>query len=217
MCRAWVCAMVDRILSSRRVRQLRLDDLARLKVPLRKASPFLILPDHRPTLLIDRGPIFASWSSRAPRGRWRCPLPEMVLDGPADFAGWRKAARRLVANGGRAVGRHLEDRRRKRRSVRSADAVRPGSRKPDIHRTAKLRRAGRPRCAPSRRKSFQPVVQIALAIDDGAAVDGGCVRRRCRTPQSFSPRGAAGYSQDARLRALPVDRRGERRALYRLV
>ncbi len=26
-------------------------------------------------------------------------MPEIVLDGPADFAGWRKAARRLVANG----------------------------------------------------------------------------------------------------------------------
>jgi putative DNA modification/repair radical SAM protein len=45
---------VDRILSSRRVRQLRLDDLARLKVPLRRAKPFIVLPDHRPTLLIDR-------------------------------------------------------------------------------------------------------------------------------------------------------------------
>ncbi len=45
---------VDRILSSRRVRQLRLDDLARLKVPPRRAKPFIVLPDHRPTLLIDR-------------------------------------------------------------------------------------------------------------------------------------------------------------------
>jgi putative DNA modification/repair radical SAM protein len=45
---------VDRILASRRVRQLRLDDLARLKVPLKKARPFIVLPDHRPTQLIDR-------------------------------------------------------------------------------------------------------------------------------------------------------------------
>jgi putative DNA modification/repair radical SAM protein len=45
---------VGRILASRGVRQLRLDDLARLKVPLRKAKPFIVLPDHRPTLLIDR-------------------------------------------------------------------------------------------------------------------------------------------------------------------
>jgi putative DNA modification/repair radical SAM protein len=45
---------VDRIIASRRVRQLRLDDLARLKVPLRKVRPFVVLPDHRPTGLIDR-------------------------------------------------------------------------------------------------------------------------------------------------------------------
>jgi len=44
---------VDRILVSRRVRQLRLDDLARLKVPLKKAKPFIVLPDHRPTHLLD--------------------------------------------------------------------------------------------------------------------------------------------------------------------
>jgi predicted DNA-binding helix-hairpin-helix protein len=45
---------VDRIISSRRIRQLRLDDLARLKVPLRKVRPFVVLPDHRPTRLIDQ-------------------------------------------------------------------------------------------------------------------------------------------------------------------
>lgn len=44
---------VDRILSSRRVRSLRTDDLARLRVPLRKALPFMVLPDHRPTRLLD--------------------------------------------------------------------------------------------------------------------------------------------------------------------
>jgi putative DNA modification/repair radical SAM protein len=45
---------VARIVASRRVRQLRLDDLARLKVPLGKARPFIVLPDHRPTALLDR-------------------------------------------------------------------------------------------------------------------------------------------------------------------
>jgi len=44
---------VERILASRRVRQLRLDDLARLRVPLKKAKPFIVLPDHRPTHLLD--------------------------------------------------------------------------------------------------------------------------------------------------------------------
>jgi predicted DNA-binding helix-hairpin-helix protein len=31
-----------------------MDDLARLRVSLRKVAPFLVLPDHRPTRLIDR-------------------------------------------------------------------------------------------------------------------------------------------------------------------
>jgi putative DNA modification/repair radical SAM protein len=51
---------VDRILSSRRVRSLRSDDLARLKVSMRKVSPFLVLPDHRPTKLLDRADL-KSW------------------------------------------------------------------------------------------------------------------------------------------------------------
>lgn len=45
---------VERILAARRVRQLRVDDLKRLNVPLRKALPFLVLPDHSPQGLIDR-------------------------------------------------------------------------------------------------------------------------------------------------------------------
>jgi putative DNA modification/repair radical SAM protein len=45
---------VDRILAARRVRTLRFDDLARLRVPMRKAAPFIVLPDHRPVALADR-------------------------------------------------------------------------------------------------------------------------------------------------------------------
>ena len=44
---------VERIVASRRVRALRCDDLARLKVSLRKVAPFVILPDHHPTRLTD--------------------------------------------------------------------------------------------------------------------------------------------------------------------
>ncbi|QCO68507.1 putative DNA modification/repair radical SAM protein [Luteimonas yindakuii] len=39
---------VDRIVASRRQGALRVDDLARLRVPLRKTLPFLLLPDHVP-------------------------------------------------------------------------------------------------------------------------------------------------------------------------
>jgi predicted DNA-binding helix-hairpin-helix protein len=58
---------VARILSSRRVRALRLDDLERLKVPLKKAKPFIVLPDHRPTLLIDRANLRELIKPAAPR------------------------------------------------------------------------------------------------------------------------------------------------------
>jgi predicted DNA-binding helix-hairpin-helix protein len=39
---------VERVLMSRRHGQLRYADLVRLKVPLRRAAPFLVTPDHRP-------------------------------------------------------------------------------------------------------------------------------------------------------------------------
>ena len=39
---------VDRLLAARRVRRLRSDDLSRLRVPLAKVMPFVLLPDHRP-------------------------------------------------------------------------------------------------------------------------------------------------------------------------
>ena len=40
---------VDRLLAARRVRRLRSDDLSRLRVPLAKVMPFVLLPDHRPS------------------------------------------------------------------------------------------------------------------------------------------------------------------------
>jgi putative DNA modification/repair radical SAM protein len=66
---------VDRILASRRVRALRLDDLARLKVPLKKAKPFLILPDHRPVRLADSADI-ASAIRRKPAEQWLLPFAD---------------------------------------------------------------------------------------------------------------------------------------------
>lgn len=44
---------VDRIVASRRTGALRVDDLARLRVPLRKALPFLLLPGHVPRGALD--------------------------------------------------------------------------------------------------------------------------------------------------------------------
>ncbi|WP_296820697.1 putative DNA modification/repair radical SAM protein [Brevundimonas sp.] len=45
---------VDRILSARKVREIRVDDLKHLNVPVRKALPFLVFPDHSPGGLIDQ-------------------------------------------------------------------------------------------------------------------------------------------------------------------
>jgi len=42
---------VDRIIRIRRWHSVRLDDLTRLRVPLSKAMPFIIVTDHRPSLL----------------------------------------------------------------------------------------------------------------------------------------------------------------------
>jgi putative DNA modification/repair radical SAM protein len=45
---------VDRILSSRRWRKLRLDDVARLTLSIAKVRPFIVALDWKPTLLTDR-------------------------------------------------------------------------------------------------------------------------------------------------------------------
>jgi putative DNA modification/repair radical SAM protein len=50
---------VDRILSSRRRRKLRLDDVARLTLSIAKVRPFISTADWRPTLLTDRSDLRA--------------------------------------------------------------------------------------------------------------------------------------------------------------
>lgn len=50
---------VDRILSSRRWRKLRLDDVARLTLSVAKVRPFITTIDWRPTLLTDRADLRA--------------------------------------------------------------------------------------------------------------------------------------------------------------
>ena len=44
---------VKRILQARRVRQIRLDDLERMHVPLQKVMPFVLLPNHQPGKTLD--------------------------------------------------------------------------------------------------------------------------------------------------------------------
>lgn len=50
---------VNRILASRRLRKLRLDDIGRLTVSVAKVRPFLIAADWRPVALIDRADLAA--------------------------------------------------------------------------------------------------------------------------------------------------------------
>ena len=45
--------VVDRILASRKVARLRLADFGRLVASPAKVLPFVVLPDHRPTRLLD--------------------------------------------------------------------------------------------------------------------------------------------------------------------
>jgi putative DNA modification/repair radical SAM protein len=51
---------VGRILSARRHGMLRMADLRRLRLPLGKLAPFIVLPDHRPAPLPQRAPLPAS-------------------------------------------------------------------------------------------------------------------------------------------------------------
>jgi putative DNA modification/repair radical SAM protein len=57
---------VDRILSSRRWRKLRLDDVARLTLSIAKVRPFIVTADWRPTMLTDRADL---QTLVAPRGQ----------------------------------------------------------------------------------------------------------------------------------------------------
>ena len=78
---------VVRILSARRVRQVRADDLARLHVPLKKVLPFVLLPDHHPGATLDaanlrahlqpapvQGSLFDAFTDAAPASQAAAPL-----------------------------------------------------------------------------------------------------------------------------------------------
>jgi predicted DNA-binding helix-hairpin-helix protein len=51
---------VGSLLSARRQRRLRLEDVGRLTVSLAKVRPFIVTADWRPTLLVDRADLRAS-------------------------------------------------------------------------------------------------------------------------------------------------------------
>jgi putative DNA modification/repair radical SAM protein len=51
---------VARIIKARRVRAVRSDDLVRLRVPMRKVAPFIVLPDHRSSQALDSEALHAT-------------------------------------------------------------------------------------------------------------------------------------------------------------
>ena len=53
---------VQRILQARRVRLVRLDDLLRMHLPLKKVMPFVLLPDHHPGATLDAHSLAAQLS-----------------------------------------------------------------------------------------------------------------------------------------------------------
>lgn len=83
---------VERVIAARRHRTLRLEDLARLHIPLRKVAPFLIAAGHHPRAgLLDRADLRALLSPEgglaaslpmAPPGRPRQLSLFAVLPGP---------------------------------------------------------------------------------------------------------------------------------------
>src|SRR6201994_4401243 len=57
---------VDRIIATRRVTSIRVSDLARLHIPRRKALPFIVLSDHRPSpLLLDQARLAERFKPKA--------------------------------------------------------------------------------------------------------------------------------------------------------
>ena len=55
--RDWACAQSDRILTARRWRALRLQDVGRLTTTIVKVRPFIVTCDWRPVVLSDRANI----------------------------------------------------------------------------------------------------------------------------------------------------------------
>src|ERR1700742_2208052 len=57
---------VDRIIATRRVTSIRVADLARLNIPRRKALPFIVLSDHRPSpQLLDQAQLAERFKPKA--------------------------------------------------------------------------------------------------------------------------------------------------------
>ncbi|HEU4622107.1 MAG TPA: putative DNA modification/repair radical SAM protein [Burkholderiaceae bacterium] len=70
---------VERIVASRRIRAIRAEDLKRLRVPVARVLPFVVLADHKPaSRLLDRASI-ATWATSAHQEPTRASAAQMAL------------------------------------------------------------------------------------------------------------------------------------------
>ena len=76
---------VQRILQARRVRLVRLDDLLRMHLPLKKVMPFVLLPDHHPGATLDAHSLAAQLSP-APVQPGLFDEPEQAVPAPTKSA-----------------------------------------------------------------------------------------------------------------------------------
>ena len=87
---------VAHILSARRHRALRLDDLARLRLPMAKLRPFIVTLDHRPTMILDAANLAARFS---PSGKWICSRHEADRSGARNGFRWLADCRAPACHG----------------------------------------------------------------------------------------------------------------------
>ncbi len=73
---------VERILQTRRVRDVRADDLLRLRVPLKKVLPFALLADHHPGALLDAARLGERLADAVQPGLFDAPLDSGIASMP---------------------------------------------------------------------------------------------------------------------------------------
>ena len=98
---------VKRVLMARRHGRLRVADIARLKAPMSKLLPFVLLADHHPRKALDDPAALRAQLARL-RARVHCSMPRLHpdaqrwslrVDPPWSLQAWRDAAREALLRG----------------------------------------------------------------------------------------------------------------------
>ncbi len=210
---------VERILSTRRVRALRSDDLGRLHVPLKKNPALYNAAGPQPRRNAGRrqpGRAIAYTAGPA-RSVWLSAMRIVTLAHETDFAGWRAAARQMAIDGvapehvawciGSNGGLFADD-------PLQHEIIDP----PQFFGVAHVYAAMPTRGAACRCRSLCVFfVPLAVAPAPATAIAGYCRRPR-RGARAWHGQGrAARYAQDESLCPLSPDRYRGGRALYGVV